>query len=739
MFDDLSNVSLQESPPSGAAGTPMTADVTSKEPSESETALIKRWESKSTKAKAKWEPDFKRMRANMEFATGLQYKGQQELDCVEYLVNLTLQMVNRKVSTLYAKNPTVEVTRRKRMDYQIWDESIESLTEAMTAKMQWQMMGSNPAMAPIPALALVADFEQGHQHRLLVQRFASTLQILIQYFFDVQSNDFKEQLKQAVRRTVICGAAFGRVVYCVADDQTGGHVTVPSSGPTHNALDLAERAQQLVKKLQDDPAGESDPRHEELITYAKSLAASLGAKLSGTDDEPLPESFEFDFPLTTSVYPDASCRSLTNFVGASAIFIESLLPVEYVNSLFNSDVKASGGAGEATLHTASGQEMKGALDSDSDKEKGKVCVLEVQDILTKTHFFICKGHKKFLLAPEPFQPPVNGFWDMAALTFNSIEVDPATKTSVYPPSDVQNMKHIQMEWNRTGNAQRDHRNAAAPRWCARKGTISEDDIKAIEACKPNQVIQLDSIPVDGKITDWIIALPTARIDPLLYEKASFEKDLQYAVGMQEANIGPAKPNVTATVGSIAEQSRVTVTSSNVDDLDGFLSTLARMVGEKAIRVMSKQTVQAIVGTGALTWPETAEARRSLLHEVDIGIKAASSGRPNKALEIQNAKELGPLIMQAIQGAAVNPAMAKPMSALVEEYAKRLDDQIDVTKFFLSTPPPMAAPPEGAPPPNGKPGKPHSAAANRDPNGNRVPRGPSGPNAHSNNRIPQQVN
>ena len=135
----------------------------------------------------------------------------------------------------------------------------------------------------------------------------------------------------------------------------------------------------------------------------------------------------------------------------------------------------------------------------------------------------------------------------------------------------------------------------------------------------------------------------------------------------------------------------------------------------------------ICGPGAITWPETAEARKSLLHEVDISIKAASSGRPNKALEVQNAKELGPLMIQAITAAASNPALTKPMSALVEEFARRLDDQIDLTKFFVGAPPPMAPNQQQGNVPKQASSRGGAPSPNRTRNGNPVPRGPTGPN------------
>ncbi len=43
-------------------------------------ADIRRWISRITSAKRKWETDFKRMRENMEFASGFQWAGQAKMD-----------------------------------------------------------------------------------------------------------------------------------------------------------------------------------------------------------------------------------------------------------------------------------------------------------------------------------------------------------------------------------------------------------------------------------------------------------------------------------------------------------------------------------------------------------------------------------------------------------------------------------------------------------------------------------
>lgn len=134
---------------------------------------------------------------------------------------------------------------------------------------------------------------------------------------------------------------------------------------------------------------------------------------------------------------------------------------------------------------------------------------------------------------------------------------------------------------------------------------------------------------------------------------------------------------------------MTATSSHADDLDDFLSRMARMRGEIRLQAMSQPVVTQVAGRGAV-WPQL--GRERFLNQIELRIKAASSGKPNKVLEIQNIERLGPLLVQA----GANPI------AVIEEYVKRLgDDQLDVAKFY---PVPGLQPPLAG----GVPGQPNQA-------------------------------
>lgn len=83
-------------------------------------------------------------------------------------------------------------------------------------------------------------------------------------------------------------------------------------------------------------------------------------------------------------------------------------------------------------------------------------------------------------------------------------------------------------------------------------------------------------------------------------------------------------------------------STSSDDLDGFLTQIARSSSQILLREMSEEQVKKIVGPGAV-WPEMSLA--DIASEVFLEVEAGSSGRPNQAVEIDNFTKMAPIIMQ----------------------------------------------------------------------------------------------
>ena len=627
-----------------------------------EKAFVKQWTKNIKADKDYWEKDFKRMRKNQEFVSGIQWDAQMEMrDSQErYTVNLIVGIVNGIVAQLYARNPEAEVTPRKRMIYQFWDGSIEMLQEAMMGKMQNEQIGFPLNME---AEVIMADFMAGKTVEKQVEKVCETLQRLFQFFTDTTKPDFKEQMKQLVVRVVTCG-----VGYCIPE-----FVREARKGPTslevaNSIVDRVKTAKLIMQRIEDDKIREDDPQIETL----RALLLTVGHTQQEGYEE-INERLEFDFPPATAIIPSKRCRNLRDFIGAPYVVHEMIMPVDEINQMFGllgeDEIKPSG---EVKPYNTDGTpHEKPSFDGEKDPLRvPKAALWRVFDMVTKTQFFIVDGHKKLVLPPEPLEPAVAGFWQVLALTFNNIECESEGKVSPFPPSVVDVVMDAQKEWNRTRDALRGQRNANAPTYLVRKGVLTAEDKEAIRNREPNEVVELEGVPADREPAQVVQVLQVAKIDPQVYDTGPLEQDIQLGGGVQQANMGPAQPDVTATVGTIAEQSRLQLSSSNVDDLDGFLSKLARVCIEMLIQEMSEDQAKKLVGNGAVL-PQDPETRREYLQMIDASIKAASSGRPNQALKVQMRQQLVPLLMQA----GANPI------AVIEELVKTMDDTLDVQKFF----------------------------------------------------------
>lgn len=658
MTQDTNNVPSQQQPLGEPASSSKGEDKLASIP-ESEIEFVKKWAARIVKAKAHWQPDFDRMRANMAFTSGKQWEGQTEITDERYVCNITIQAVRNKVANLYARNPEVEITPRERRNYQLWSGDVEDLIPAFQAV----QMGRAQGVPNIPAEALMMDFMHGKQLEQMVQNICDTLKKTYDYQVDVCRPEFKEQMKQAVNRAVVTG-----VGYCRPHFVSQGDSPISTVETRHSIVDRAKLAKTVQEKILDD---DGSPESEAAVEELQSLVNSIGYSTQSGDEYELPEKIEFDFPPSTSIIPDTRCRSLKEFVAARWIVQEYCLPLEEVNTVFQTDIEE---ADLSPYRKDSEEKAAGAsyerpdfLD-ETEKPMEHATVWEVMDYTTKQVFFLLRGYPGFLKAPESPDPCVAGFWPVQALTFNDVEAEEDSETSIFPPSDVDLVLHPQKEWNRTREALRDQRNANAPKYPIRDGVLTDEDLDKIENAEPNSVIRLKGIPADVPPDTFIKPMQVAKIDPQVYDTGPLEQDMQLGGGFQQANIGPAQPDVTATVGTIAEQSRQTVTASNVDDLDGFLSRVSKNVVEMVVRRFTPQTVETIVGPGTV-FPT--QDQSNWLNMVNCQIKAASSGRPNRAMEVSNAQQIVPLMLQA----GGNPI------AIIEYLAKILDDKIDVKKFF----------------------------------------------------------
>jgi len=226
------------------------------------------------------------------------------------------------------------------------------------------------------------------------------------------------------------------------------------------------------------------------------------------------------------------------------------------------------------------------------------------------------------------------------------------------------MRSMAHEYNRAREGLREHRKANRPAYLTPAGALEEEDKEKLANRPAHGVITVQGMQSGQKSEDLVTPLKTIGIDPNLYEVGTVFDDVQLAVGAQEANFG-GTAGATATETSVAESSRMSALGAQVDELDSFMSEIARSAGAIMFQQMSAKQVKKIAGPGAV-WPEL--TAQEIADEIQLEIEAGSTGKPNQAAELRNIERVLPFIIQ-IPG--IDPKW------LAKEVLKRMDDKLDL--------------------------------------------------------------
>lgn len=622
---------------------------------------------------------FQRMREDMYMATHGRDAGWHES---LYTANIAGRHVKQRVAALYAKNPKVVARRKETLDFAVWDENPDSLMLAFQTVQQASMMmaasvdpmtGQPPAdpMTGMPmqpqvppgfmeAQQMLQDFQQGMERRRTMTKIGKTLEILFAHAMREQKPlDFKTGMKTVVRRACTTGVGY---VEIGIQREYG-----PRPGITEQLADARQRLEHLRRLTEEAAEGEIESTASEMAELQASLAS-----LQSEEEIVLREGIVFDYPQATKVIPDRMCRELVGFVGARHITLEYLFTPQEVQEMFP-DVDMKSGyigykadgvkmEGEAVHFTANDD---GSVNEDRQPVDGLVCVYKYYDKPSGQVYYVADGYKDFLRPPAAPDVFVEDFWPVYALTFNAVE----NEKEVFPPSDVRLIRHMQEEYNRSRQGMREHRNAARPRWAYAKGALDEEDIDKIGKAEPMTATGLNKDP-QAKLADILEAFPVPGVDPNLYGTEQYFTDVQFTVGSSEAQFGGVA-QATATESTIAANATAAASSASVDDLDAFLSVIARAASQVLLKEMSPERVAEIVGPGAM-WPEMTLAQ--IADELYLDVEAGSSGKPNQAVEINNWQQMMPFL---IQMPGINPMW------LTKETIRRLDDRLDLTEAIAA--------------------------------------------------------
>lgn len=584
------------------------------DPTASRRALVSHYQTE-IKADKEWYKDVtKRMREDMEYAL---YGAKKEwVDGDNYVVPIIGRQINQEVAALYAKNPRAVAKRKPKLNFKMWDGTVESAQAAFAG-----MQTGDPM-----AMAIVQEIEAAKQNNSMMTRLARTMEILYGYYAGEATPNFKQQMKQHVRRAKTVGAAYVEL----------GFQRVLETDPEVTARidDMTQQIAGIESKLADAADGiitDSDADMEQLRISLEDLQRQQYILVR--------EGLDWDFMRSTDVIPSRECKQLRGFIGAPHVTREFHLTVKEVQEIYKIDVGKSyiqydaAQDGKKNERSATG----GATGGKKGEKQPKCCVWRVQDKKNRQVFTIIDGYPDFIKEPEPHPLQIDGFYSIFALAFNEVEHE----KEIIPHSDVHNMKHPQREFNNVRQGLREHRKANRPKYFVRAGALEDKEKMHLQNHEAHAVIELKGMDSETPIDALITGFKSVPIDPSLYETKSIMNDILFGVGTQSADLGPTN-NATATQSSISEQSKQSTTSSNIDDLDEHLSDIARAAGQVMLAELSVETVTEIVGPGAV-WPEL--DREQISKELFLEIKAGSSGRPNKAAELANMERGMPYLIQ----------------------------------------------------------------------------------------------
>lgn len=649
--------------------------------------LVQRKIKETKQAKKFWKDDYERMKKDEDMLLGLQWADQTKLDDDRYVVNVVQRHVQQRTAAIYAKNPTVVARRKTMMDFKLWDEnpmSYQMATQAVSmagqtaqaanqgdpqAGAQLQQTTQNPqAMQTfMMAQALLADIQEGMQRRAMKDRVCKTMELYFKNKVLTQQNPpFKASMKQLVRRALAAGVGYVKLGF-VREMQE----RVLSPDELKGMATMTERMSQLELFMAD--LSDDDEMMQQASAEKEEVRLMMEA-MRTRPNEIIQEGIVFDFPSPTSIIPDWRLVHLQGFVGCDFVVEEFMLTTDEVQKVWKVDVcenctlyDPDNPALKETDGTSTGRGTDGRF------KKGLCCVWVQYDRTTGLVYTVCDGYPDFL--EEPTAPPLvlERFFPWYPLAFNYIE----HHKQRFPLSDAFLLRQQQREMNRCREGLRQHRIANRPLTAVSNGILDEADKTKLETRPANAVVQLNALQPGQKIDDVLQIVKHPGINPELYDVSPMFEDILRSVGTQEANLGGTS-NSTATESSIAESSRMSSLQSNLDDMDDFLTEVMRDAGKVALMEIGADQVIRTVGVGS-AWPSL--SNQDIADEIFLEIVAGSSGRPNKAQEVQNFTQAAPFLLQI-------PGLSPHW--LGTQLLQRMDDRLDLTDAFVAGQPSIQA-------------------------------------------------
>ena len=512
-------------------------------------------------------------------------------------------------------------------------------------------------------IALLEDYQAAELTKAKMKRVGKTLEVLFKHQLDEPIPNFKRRFKQMVRRAKIKGVAYIKLGF-----QPLLETKPETSSRIHDASQKIAELEALAKQVSQKNSDETHTKEMEQLKHQMTL-------LQQEPKQIIKEGLVFSYPKSTAVFPDEECENIDGFVGASYIFEEHLMTPKDILKFFDLDVGENSGREYRKFSKDLAQK-----DDQGAKRKRKTGndygrVYEIYDLDNQVRYWVLEGYDGFLKPPGLPDVWLEQFHPYYPLVINPLddEADP------YSESDVDDMRPMQMEYNRARQGLREHRQVNRPGYMGPKAFFSESEGQTLASHAVGQYIGLEALSPndDVDISKKMQAKPVMGIDPNQYDVGGIMQDVLVVQGSQEANLGPTSGS-TATESSIAAESRATGLTSETDEIDDYLSLLSRGAAQILLSEMSVEQVKKLAGPGA-AWPEF--ARQEYADEVYLEVLAGSSGRPNRQLTLQALERAGPILIQ-VPGLNVKK--------VGQSYVQAIDETADIDEWIDASMPSITA-------------------------------------------------
>ena len=313
---------------------------------------------------------------------------------------------------------------------------------------------------------------------------------------------------------------------------------------------------------------------------------------------------------------------------------------------------------------------------DTNKES-MVAVWELWDKSAGTVYWFAEGGSNFLR--DPWQPAKVGqrFFPFFCVGFNYID------GREWPISDVELLTRLQDEYDLSRTQEAKHRELTKPMFVADRARVSRQDVSSFTIGEIGEIILIDA---GGQPVNQVFQ-PAQHppMIPTVYDVSRVRGDIEWVSGLGDAQRGAVGRAKTATEASIQQQGLSTRVDARRDCLEDFITEIAVYATQVILQEMPVQIIQRYAGMTAF-WPE-GMSKDQLFSLSEIKIRAGSSGKPNKQMDLEKWGQLMPEVKEVLERAIMMqqelmiPIHMNPWVKLLEETMRKADEAFDVMEMF----------------------------------------------------------